>query len=444
MFDGSAAQPGVMLGGDLAASGAHSGGDAVGQPQPPAFAPVGTVPVPPPASRNFPMATAWTCPDPSAIPPRQFLHARHYIRGVVSATIAPTSVGKSQHAITDAIDMVLNAGLTVWYINLEDDKVELDRRVAATLVHRSKRPADLGGRLYISGSDGAPLVIAKADRDVTEVDAELCSALVQQIVLKQVDVLIIDPFISAHQVSENNNNAIDRVVKALAAIARGCNIAIEVVHHARKGNGKETTMDDGRGASALTAAVRSARVLNQMTPAEAAKCGIPDNERKSYVRVAMEKSNLGKLAACPQWFRLVSVTLPNGDDIGVVEGWNWPATDAASTHELADILAAQEIIAKHDYKLRRNTGQEWVGLHIARVFGLDHIATNETQKKQMVEIIKTLVNEGWFKVVKKLDGNSLPRDFVAVGRPVVVVNLPAITAPPSVPSVPSVAHQAII
>jgi AAA domain len=424
MFDDGAGQPGAALGGAGqigADSDAHSVQPGLAHAALPFLEPVGTAPV----ARSFPVATAWTCLDPRTIPPRQFLHARHYIRGVVSATIAPTSVGKSQHAITDGVDMVINARLTVWYINLEDDKIELDRRIAATLLQRGKTPTDLGERLHVNGSDDAPLIIAKAVRDITEVDTDLCTALVHEIIAKHIDVLIIDPFISAHQVSENNNNSIDMVVKALAAIARGCNCAIEVVHHARKGNGKETTMDDGRGASALTAAVRSARVLNQMTPAEAIKCGIPDGERKSYVRVSMEKSNLGKLAACPQWFRLVSYVLPNGDDIGVVEDWKWPATAEMSAIDDEEmIFNIQEIVRGNpDLSPSPLAKNNYLGLHIGNITGMEKISTQSSLVTKMNKLIKTLIDEGWLKIERRKGKGRLERSFIIVGKPVIMNTL---------------------
>jgi len=286
-----------------------------------------------------------------------------------------------------------------------------------------------------------PLVIANAVRDSTTIDYDVCGAIVHEMLLKGVDVLIIDPFISSHQVPENNNNAVDLVVKAWAAIASVCNCAVELVHHARKSNGNETTVDDGRGASALIGAVRSARVLNRMSDKEAAKCGVAPGERAEYVRVNIVKSNLARSTACPQWFRMASHVLPNGDDVGIVEGWKWPAVVAASEFDEADRIAVQAIVGSGNYKLNRTSRQEWVGLHIASVFGLDHIATNETEKNRMVKILDMLIAEDVIRKVRKKDRNSAERSFVEVGTPIVAINLQGISAPSSVPSV---GHQSLI
>jgi AAA domain len=78
--------------------------------------------------------------DPRTIPPRQFLHAGHYIRGFLSATIGPGGLGKTSLQLVEAVGMVIGRDLlkgiissrqlNVWYWNLEDPQDETDRRVA--------------------------------------------------------------------------------------------------------------------------------------------------------------------------------------------------------------------------------------------------------------------------------------------------------------------------
>jgi RecA-family ATPase len=82
---------------------------------------------------------------------------------------------------------------------------------------------------------------------------------------RKIDVLTIDPFVSSHEVSENDNRAIDAVVKAWGRLADECNCSINLVHHVRKGNGTEANADSARGAKALVDAARSVIVFNRMT-----------------------------------------------------------------------------------------------------------------------------------------------------------------------------------
>ena len=46
--------------------------------------------------------TPFSLRDPAAIPRRQFLYGRHYIRDFLSATVAPSGVGKSSLSIARA------------------------------------------------------------------------------------------------------------------------------------------------------------------------------------------------------------------------------------------------------------------------------------------------------------------------------------------------------
>ena len=49
--------------------------------------------------------------DPRSIPPRQFLHAGHYIRGFLSATIAPGGLGKTSLQLVEAVGMAIGRDL---------------------------------------------------------------------------------------------------------------------------------------------------------------------------------------------------------------------------------------------------------------------------------------------------------------------------------------------
>ena len=88
----------------------------------------------------------------------------------------------------------------------------------------------------------------------------------------------------------------------------------------------EADMDSSRGASAISGAVRSARVLNAMSKDVAKQFGISDTERRSFVRVDNGKYNLAP-AEEARWIKLVNVWLGNAttdrpeDGVGVVERW---------------------------------------------------------------------------------------------------------------------------
>ena len=62
----------------------------------------------------------------------------------------------------------------------------------------------------------------------------------------------------------------------------------------------------------MIGAVRSARVLNVMSDDEAAKAGIPSEQRRSYFRIDDGKANMRPPLEGATWQQIVSVPLDNG------------------------------------------------------------------------------------------------------------------------------------
>ena len=87
--------------------------------------------------------TPYTAPDPAKIPPRPWLYGRHYMRGIISATVAPGGFGKTTLSLHEALCMVIEEGLRVWYISAEDDRNEIDRRIAAHLKKHNLERTDI-------------------------------------------------------------------------------------------------------------------------------------------------------------------------------------------------------------------------------------------------------------------------------------------------------------
>ena len=178
-------------------------------------------------------------------------------------------------------------------MNLEDPLEELQRRIQAIALRYDLTASDFGGRLFLDSGRQQRIVVAREDRrNGIVINQPLVASVVDTITANRVDCWIIDPFISAHAVPENDNGAIDMVAKELAGIADVTNCAVEVVHHVRKSNGAELTVDDARGAVALIGAARSVRVINSMTADEAAKAGIDPAQRRLYFRIDNGKANL--------------------------------------------------------------------------------------------------------------------------------------------------------
>ena len=150
--------------------------------------------------------------------------------------------------------------LRVWLWNGEDPIEELQRRVAACMMHYGLTREDVGDRLFVDTGRHMPIVLATAARDGARIAEPVVRDVIRTIEENRIDVFQVDPFVSSHRVSENDNNAIDMVAKRWAYVADVTRCAVELVHHVRKLNGAEVTVEDGRGAIALIAASRSARI----------------------------------------------------------------------------------------------------------------------------------------------------------------------------------------
>jgi hypothetical protein len=301
-------------------------------------------------------ATPFVWCDPATIPRRQWIYGSHYIRKFLSTTVAPGGVGKSSLNIVEALAIAAGRPLLgldpdeqthVWLWNGEDPAEELQRRIMAAALHFGIQREELLGRLFVDSGREVEIVIAEQTRQGVTINAPVIEAVKREITQRHIGLMIIDPFISSHRVTENDNNAIERVAKSWAQIADETGCAIELVHHSRKTGGAEVTVEDGRGAVALLAAARSARVLNPMSKEEAEKAGV-ENPRL-FFRVDNGKANLTVPLDRAEWRRLVSVQLDNGrgsagDSVGVVNAWTWP--DPFEKVTVADLRAAQLAVSE--------------------------------------------------------------------------------------------------
>lgn len=368
--------------------------------------------------------TPFTWRDPASIPTRQWLYGRHLIRRFVSATIAAPGVGKSTLGLAEDVAMATGRALLgqrpdghlrVWSWNGEDPLEEMQRRVAAICLHYGVMPEEIGDRLFLDSGREKEIIIASAERNGFTIAMPVVSAVKQAIGDCRLDVLRIDPFVSCHRVIENDNNAIDGVVKQWAKIADETNCAIELVHHSRKTGGAEVSVDDARGASALLGAVRSARALNVMTDDEAARTGVEN--RRTYFRVDNGKSNLAPPPDKGEWFHIVSQGLGNGaggpqDMVGVAVPWQWPnALDGLS---VADLRKVQERISEGEHAANVQA-TNWAGYAVAEALGID--ISDKAAKERVKSLLRTWIANKALRVETRRNGaKGRDQDFIIVGE----------------------------
>jgi hypothetical protein len=368
-------------------------------------------------------ATPYVWREPKSIPQREFLYGQHLIRKFASAKFAAGGVGKSILALTEAIAMATGRPLLgiapakrlrVWYWNGEDPQEETERRIAAICLHYGIAAEELEGWLFIDSGRDQQIIIAQQTKDGARIAEPVVKSLVDAMLDAEIDVLIIDPFVSSHRVTENDTMAMDLVAKKWTSIADETDSAVELIHHTRKTGGAEATVEDGRGAAAVLYAVRSAQVLNKMTEADGAKAGV-DNHRQ-YFNVENGKVNIAPPPAGKDWYRIVGVSLgnggqiaPQGDNVGVVVKWKWP--DPLDGITGSDFEEAAAAIRAGRWK-QNIQAKDWVGRPIARALGLD--LDNKSDKAKVKGLIQIWIKAGNLVVVQEKDDHRELKDFVKV------------------------------
>jgi len=375
-------------------------------------------------------ATAYCWPDPSQIELRDWIAGRWILRGELTAIIAPGGVGKSSLLVATALSSVSGdcfLGLElwtgpkrVWIWNLEDDLIELSRQIAATAICHNITADDCADRLFVDSGLDQRLCTATETAEGLRVHEPIYDNLKAEILDRDIDVLIVDPFVSSHEISENDNPKIDAVAKRWKRLAIDAGCAIVLVHHSRKNGNSETTVEDARGASALLNAARVGLTLNRMTKVEADGFGIKGQaERRTIFRVDNGKPNRSP-AGNAQWFKIESVDLGNAtqnrpsDHVGAVTAWKAPDPfDDVTPGHLREV---QALVADGDYRVNEQA-DDWVGNALAVVIGLD--LDEPADKRKAKAIFKTWLANGKFKTEMRKDGNRKDRPFVTVGEAVI-------------------------
>ena len=374
------------------------------------------------------VARSFMMTDPKSLPMLPWVYGKYLLRGCVSLTVAPSGIGKTFELITENLAMVTGrkllhdepAGkLRCWFFNGEEPLDILKRRFAAAGLLHGISNEDIGDRLFVNDRM-TKLVIATQGRDGLIINSPAIVAMLNEIREKRIDVITIDPLISAHAVSENDNSAIDQVIKLYADIAQEMNIAISIAHHTRKVQaGAGVGIEDARGASSMVGAVRSARTMNEMSVKEALEAGFDNRHR--YIRIDDAKPNHAPRAERADWVRIESVYLGNGpegiagsagDSIGAVKPWHWPDAMQGITPDKLELVMAA-VTAGGPYR-KSSLAAAWVGKPIARALELN--LGDKAQKAQVARLIKSLIGSGALTVVEGKDENSIDREFVEIGK----------------------------
>ncbi len=289
--------------------------------------------------------------DLDNIPPREFLYGTILGRKYVTMLVAPPGAGKSiftmQLAMSAASSVPwgewkpVQKNLNVWVYNNEEGQDELYRRIRAIMLHNNINKGDFGGRFYIDSGENKAISIAQIKDDAVVYTPDY-EGLLQEVINRKIDILVIDPFAETHSVTENSNEQIKDVVRLYREIAFRANCSVLLVHHTRKGASEMAgEADSARGGGAQIGVVRRMFTLSTMTKNEAEKMGVPPEKRKWFARFDDAKTNITAPADFATWFKFTSVSImngvglyPEGDKVGVMEHINTDKIQAEFADEM--------------------------------------------------------------------------------------------------------------
>ena len=282
----------------------------------------------------------------------------------------------------------------VWIYNLEDPAEEMDRRIAAALIHHRIACPAINQQFYIdSGRDRALTIAVRIAGAV--VLSPVGDALVAELKARGVLLLVVDPFVQSHEAEENRNDEMNVVMSAWAAVAHEADCAILLVHHFRKG-GAAGDGEAFRGAGAIHGAARAMATLATMTAEEAAKLGVDEMERWQFFRKDNAKANMARRPEDAEWYQLVSVELgngtpeyPEGDSVQTVQAWSPPSVwEGMPWSVVISILDHLEegLPDGEKYAQTSASGDRWAGKVIIDAAG--------STEKQAGDIVRAWVKSG--------------------------------------------------
>lgn len=279
--------------------------------------------------------------DLDNIPVREFLFGDLVGRKYVSLLVAPPGAGKS--ILTMQIGIYGACGkkwgnfeckkpLNVWIYNNEEGFDEIKRRIKACMIEALVAKSDLKGQLYVDSGENRSINLANIVNNAVVSTADF-QALKDEVINRKIDLLIIDPFAETHSVAESNNDQIKVVAALYREIAIQANCAVLLVHHTKKYTAGDEenagNIDNARGGGAQIGVVRRAFTLSTMTKTEAKKIGVPEENRRWFVRFDDAKSNITAPVDRTTWFKFQSIDIANGkginksgDSVGVLTHTN--------------------------------------------------------------------------------------------------------------------------
>lgn len=318
--------------------------------------------------------------------PRRWLLGNILIRQYVTVLAGSGGGGKTSLAIGWALSLASGRPVMgervgkprrvlIWS---EDPPEELAKRVDAAMQVHGLTRADIGDRLIVVSIDELRITIARFSQEMREVVEVDVDALRQIIVANRLDVVMLDPIAELHELEENDNVQMSKLMGMVRSVARDTKAAILLLHHASKASvaaGKQSASTATRGAGAIVNSARVSMVLNEMSVKDAEDLGISEDERPLYGELTRPKANMGPRTFGGDFLRVELVPFGNGDDENdedvVAVAVPWKPSPASQAERLGDLVLAVQALQAVPAQERRTKGASRADYAVARALGLD-------------------------------------------------------------------------
>ena len=318
--------------------------------------------------------------------PRRWLLGNILIRQFVTVLAGSGGGGKTSLAIGWALSLASGKPVMgervgkprrvlIWS---EDPPEELAKRVDAAMQIHGLARADIEDRLIVVSIDELKITIARFSQELREVIAVDLPALKKIILSNKLDVVMLDPIAELHELEENDNVQMAKLMGMMRSVARETKAAILLLHHASKASvdaGKKSAATATRGAGAIVNSARVSMVLNEMTAKDAEDLGIPENERPLYGELTRPKANMGPRTFGGDFVKVELVPFGNGDDENdedvVAVSVPWKPTAASQGERFGDMVLALQVLQTLPTHERRTKGSARADYPVAKALGLD-------------------------------------------------------------------------
>lgn len=277
-------------------------------------------------------------------PPQRYVVEGLIPEPIAAAVAAPGSTGKSYWLMQLAACVATGVPFmgqaipepgAVLMLGAEDDRNEMARRLHS-IVHEYQWSGNhldsdaLGENFY-------PMSLLGQDNRLIK-DGERNEAKIQQVInaakaIPHLRLIILDPVSRFRAGEENSNDDNTRFAEVLEHIRNETGVTVLVAHHSRKGADGDS-VDDLRGGSAFSNALRWVATLAKVSEDRAKKFGIPWEDAQKMVRFRVVKSNY-RTDVDEQWMR-------RGVG-GVLKLTDPPATPAAASQVRGDERYAETL-----------------------------------------------------------------------------------------------------